>query len=311
VSDSNLPERDPSAPTPVDELTEVSDEITAVSETEDQSLAPVPEDQAEPEGLGPIEAGIAGLFVSFEKGVLNLLDDKPKDGQEPGAVEARQPPKPREVPHGRTYDEALSPIRWKSVIIGLMVLAGILAAYFALNYGLVRAAADDDETRPADVIVVLGAAQFDGTPSPVFANRLDHAFGLWDDDLADLIVTTGANQEGDRFTEGFSGYLYLRDKGVPDEDIITVVDGTDTWEQMTATANQIAERGLASALLVSDGYHNYRLRQIASEAGVEAWVSPTDLAHSDGEYVREAVAVSIGRVIGYRRLSAFGDDEAS
>lgn len=279
---------------------------------DDEQLVEPADEQAAPElgapELGAIESGIASLFVSFEKGVLNLLDDKPAEaGGDESTVTPPVANEPRPVPPGRTYDDVLTPIRWKPLLIGLVVLAGLLAAYFALNYALVRSAADDDDTRPADVIVVLGAAQFDGTPSPVFANRLDHAYGLWNDDLADTIITTGANQEGDRFTEGFSGYLYLRELGVPDQDLITVIDGTDTWEQMTATANQMAAQGFSSALLVSDGYHNYRLREIADEVGVEAWVSPTNLAHDTSSYVREATAVSIGRVTGYRRLSAFRD----
>lgn len=273
-------------------------------------IEPTPEEQADEEeaALGPIESGIASLFVSFEKGVIGLLGEADDIDSDASVKREVTPREQREIPPGRTYDEVLVPFRWKPFFIGLLALAALLAAYFALNYALVRGAADDDDTRQADVVVVLGAAQFDGTPSPVFANRLDHAYELWSEDLADLIITTGANQEGDRFTEGFSGYLYLREQGVPDEAIVTVVDGTDTWEQLTATHTQMTARGLESALLVSDGYHNYRLREIADEIGIEAWVSPTDLAPNDRSYIREATAVSIGRVVGYRRLSAFRDD---
>ena len=88
-----------------------------------------------------------------------------------------------------------------------------------------------------------------------------------------------------------------------EEAIITVVDGVNTWEQLSATLNQVEERELDDVLLVSDGHHNYRLLAIADELGLEAFVSPSSAGATRGDYLREATAVSIGRIFGYRRLS--------
>ena len=113
----------------------------------------------------------------------------------------------------------------------------------------------------------------------------------------DLVMTTGSNQEGDRFTEGFSGFVYLRDAGVPEDAILNIVDGADTYRQLMAAQAQIVERGLDTVLLVSDGYHTRRLRGIADEIGLAAFVAPTDLDASGRDYAREATAVSIGRIL--------------
>ena len=92
-----------------------------------------------------------------------------------------------------------------------------------------------------------------------------------------MIVTTGSNQEGDRFTEGFAGFDYLRNQGVPEAALLVVVDGSDTWEQFTATAAVLRARDMSSVLVVSDSYHSYRAERIADDVGLEAYVSPTDL----------------------------------
>ena len=165
---------------------------------------------------------------------------------------------------------------------------------------LVASGADDRD--PVDAIVVLGAAQYDGEPSPVFQGRLDHAFELWSDGVAPMIVTTGSNQPGDRVTEGFAGFEYLRFEGVPEDDLLVITDGASTWEQLAATARQLRQRGLDSVVLVSDPYHALRLSQIADEVGLEASVSSTDGSTSIRNLTRETAAVSLGRVLGYRRV---------
>ena len=208
------------------------------------------------------------------------------------------PPRP-----GMTYDEVLKPIRWRNIIFGLVAIALLGALYWCVTYLQVWSSADDDETRPADVAVVLGAAQFDGTPSPVLAARLDRALELWNDDTVQFIATTGSNQEGDRFTEGFSGFVYLREAGVPEEEILTIIDGADTYQQISASWVQMQDRELTTALLVSDGYHSHRLRSIADEVGVEAYVAPTSIESTTDDLIRETTAVSVGRLLGYRRLS--------
>ena len=163
-------------------------------------------------------------------------------------------------------------------------------------------ASGDDDRGPADAIVVLGAAQYDGEPSPVLAGRLDHAEELWREGLAPIVVTTGSNLPGDRFTEGYAGYEYLRFAGIPDDALLVITDGASTWEQLAATARQLRLRDLDSVILVSDPYHSLRLTQIADEVGLYATVSSTDGSSSIRQLLRETAAVSLGRILGYRRV---------
>lgn len=185
---------------------------------------------------------------------------------------------------------------------GVLVVVLVVVGYVGLTFLQVLLAAGEDDRSPADAIVVLGAAQYDGRPSPVLAGRLDHALELWQEGVADVIVTTGSNQPGDRFTEGFAGFEYLRFAGVPEEQILVVTDGDSTWEQLAATARVLRNEGLDRAVLVSDPYHALRLRQIADQVGLDAAVSSTDGGSSIRQLVRETAAVSLGRVLGYRRV---------
>ncbi len=177
--------------------------------------------------------------------------------------------------------------------------------YGTLTFVQVWAATDGDDPRPADAIVVLGAAQYDGEPSPVLRARLDRALELYRDGWAELIVTTGANQEGDRFTQGFAGYRYLLGQGVPDADIVVITDGSDTYEELAATERQLDALGLDTVLLVTDPYHAFRSVQVAGEVGLEARATPVDGSSTFRQLTREAMAVSVGRIVGYRRLHAW------
>ncbi len=174
----------------------------------------------------------------------------------------------------------------------------------AITFAQVWLASRDDQARQVDAIVVLGAAQYDGRPSPVLEARLDTALALYEQGFAPVIVTTGSNQVGDRFTEGFTGFTYLRDQGVPEGDLRIVVDGTNTFEELSATANVLRDEQLGdTVLLVSDPYHALRAVEVAREVGLEAWFSPTDLDSSLRQLVRETAGVSLGRLIGFRRVS--------
>ncbi|GJM39471.1 MAG: membrane protein [Acidimicrobiales bacterium] len=183
------------------------------------------------------------------------------------------------------------------------IAAATVAGYVLLTFFQVLQASGEDNRRPGDAIVVLGAAQYDGAPSPVLASRLDHAYELWASGVADMIVTTGSNQPGDRFTEGYAGFQYLLLAGVPEDELLVVTDGASSYEQLAATARQL--RGLdigESVILVSDPYHALRLRQIADQVGLDATVSSTDGGSSIRQLVRETAAVSLGRILGYRRV---------
>ena len=161
-----------------------------------------------------------------------------------------------------------------------------------------------DQARPADAIVVLGAAQWDGVPSPVLEARLEQALILYGEGIAPIIVTTGSKQTGDRFTEAYAGLTYLLERSVPESSILVVVDGSNTFQSLSATANVLADKDIGNkVVLVSDPYHALRAKEIAREVGLQPWFSPTDLSSSFGQLIRETAATSVGRVIGFRRAS--------
>jgi uncharacterized SAM-binding protein YcdF (DUF218 family) len=185
-----------------------------------------------------------------------------------------------------------------------VVLVAALVVYVGVTFGQVWWASRQDDTRAASAIVVMGAAQYDGRPSPVLKARLDHAAELWRQDLAGMIIVTGGMQQGDRFTQGFAGYDYLTDLGIPEEAIKVEVDGTDSFQELSASALIVRSAGLPpEVLIVSDPFHAFRVAQIAGELGLDAAVSPTGTDQSARELVRETGAVALGRIVGYRRLS--------
>lgn len=188
-----------------------------------------------------------------------------------------------------------------------LVLVGALAVlYLAITFVQVWQATSGDSHDPAQAIVVLGAAQYDGRPSPVLEARLAHAVELYESDVAPTIVVTGGKRSGDRFTEAGASFRYLRDQGVPEESILREEQGDNTWSQLAAATRLLSLRGIDDVVLVSDDYHAYRLDRIAHELGLEAQVSPIDPGLSARGRVqrltRETVAVAVGRVIGFRRL---------
>ena len=132
-----------------------------------------------------------------------------------------------------------------------------------------------DEARPAQAIVVLGAAQYAGKPSPVLRARLDHALDLWNRHLASLLILTGGTGSGDTTSEAAVGRNYAKKHGVPDSAILVENDGRTTSESMRAVAGMLEVRGLQSALLVSDPFHMLRLRILARRFGFTPYTSPT------------------------------------
>lgn len=190
--------------------------------------------------------------------------------------------------------------RW----IGRLVLAAVLAlvGYLVLTFVQVLSASRDDDRVRSDAIVVLGAAQYDGTPSPVLRQRLDHALDLYRDGVAGRIVLTGGKQAGDRFTEAYAGYRYLTGRGVPGDDLLVVTDGSSTWDSLRAAERVLRREGLDRVTLVSDSYHSRRLLGVAGEVGLDAGVSPSGAAPTVPELLRETGLVALGQVIGYGRM---------
>jgi uncharacterized SAM-binding protein YcdF (DUF218 family) len=200
------------------------------------------------------------------------------------------------------------PIR-RSLRLGVRAVALVallVVAYVVITFVQVVQATRGDSHEPAEAIIVLGAAQYDGRPSPVLEGRLRHAVDLYEDGVAPIVVVTGGKRTGDRFTEAAAGFAYLRIRGVPEEAILREEDGANTWSQLAAATRLLRERGLDDVVLVSDDYHAYRLDRIAHELGLQAQVSPIDPGLSVAGRVRaltrETVAVAVGRVVGFRRL---------
>jgi uncharacterized SAM-binding protein YcdF (DUF218 family) len=134
---------------------------------------------------------------------------------------------------------------------------------------------DRDEARPADAIVVLGAAQYDGRPSPVFAARLKHAVELWQQGLASSFVVTGGKIPGDTTTEAAVARQYAIDHGVPESAIFGEDRARNTLGSMRSVAAMMRDRGLHSAVFVSDPTHMLRVLRLASDLGIEGYGSPT------------------------------------
>jgi uncharacterized SAM-binding protein YcdF (DUF218 family) len=182
-----------------------------------------------------------------------------------------------------------------------------MLTYLAVNLGLVWWKSGQDQARPVQAIVVLGAAQYNGTPSPDLKARLDHAYQLWQRGMADVIVVTGGKQHGDRFTEATAGANYLAGRGVPDANVLREVSGRDSWQSLAASAAFLKQRGRSTVVLVSDPFHNERISLMADELGLKAYVSPTRTSPIRGTsrlsyFGKETIEVAIGRIVGFRRL---------
>ena len=161
--------------------------------------------------------------------------------------------------------------------IWLRVVGALLAAFLlwiAGVYWLVSRQSGRDESQPADAIVVFGAAEYSGRPSPIYRARLDHAYALFKRGLAPLIITTGGAAEDPHFSEGGVGRDYLVARGIPDSDVIAETQSGDTSQSAARVANILRENGLRSCLAVSDGYHMFRVKQMLKAKGVIAYAAP-------------------------------------
>ena len=209
------------------------------------------------------------------------------------------------MPKARSPEAKTKPRLRRPVLLAVLGALLIGVGYVGITFLQVWNTSRADDARPAEAIVVLGAAQYSGTPSPALAGRLDHALALHEQGLAPLIVVTGGGQEGDITTEAKTGYDYLRDRGVPDEAILLEVDGSSTYESLRAAKRFLEPRDVDDVILVSDPSHSHRSRDIAEEVGLVAVVSPTGASTTWSQLVRETGAVAVGQLISYRRLDGW------
>ncbi|MGI8752660.1 MAG: YdcF family protein [Acidimicrobiales bacterium] len=197
------------------------------------------------------------------------------------------------------------PLRWAFRLVAVVVLAVLV--YLLVTLGQVWHSSRLNQARPVQAIVVLGAAQYNGMPSPDLKARLNHAYTLWSQHLATTVVVTGGRQPGDPYTEAGTGADYLAGKGVPQTDILREVSGRDSWQSLAAASTFLKQRHIVRVLLVSDPFHDKRISLMADELGLTPYVSPTRTSPIKGNgvipyFVKETGEVAVGRIIGFRRL---------
>jgi uncharacterized SAM-binding protein YcdF (DUF218 family) len=185
---------------------------------------------------------------------------------------------------------------WAAIVTIVAVFAGLIG-YVSVR---IERQSTRDEARPADVILVLGAAEYRGRPSQVLRARLDHALELYQQKMAPLVLTTGGAGGDPVFTEGGVGRSYLINHGVPPESII-VESGGETTVESTAMAGEIMRRmGLRSVIVVSDGYHIYRVKRMLQFRGLAVYGSPRKERNQETfrerwNYVKQAIGYLLWR----------------
>ena len=142
--------------------------------------------------------------------------------------------------------------------------------------GAIYVQARSNQSRPVDAIVVLGAAQYNGCPSPILKARLDEALAAYNEGVAPVIVVTGGRQSGDQFTEAEASRDYLVHHGVPENNILLEIKAHNSWQSMQGAANLLKDRGLKRVLLVSDGFHLFRVKLMAKDLGLKPYGRPAE-----------------------------------
>ena len=154
------------------------------------------------------------------------------------------------------------------------LLLACVVVWLAVTCGRILSQAHTDEARSANAIVVFGAAEYAGRPSPIYRARLDHAFQLFRRGLAPVVITTGGYGYDPTYSEGGVGRDYLRSLGIPDRDLIAETQSSDTVQSAQRVAVIMKTNGLRNCLAVSDAYHVFRVKQMLQGEGVTAYAAP-------------------------------------
>lgn len=181
-----------------------------------------------------------------------------------------------------------------------LVVACAIPLFVLAIMGAVYADAHDDQARRVDAIVILGAAQYNGTPSPVLLARIEQALRLWNDGYAPKIVVTGGKQPGDAYTEAESEANYLIGHGVPQDAIYSENTGRDTWQSMQGVQAVLKGTGVHRLLIVSDGYHLLRAKLMARHLGFAAYGSPAQnspIKHWSGDEFHYVIRETGGIIV--------------
>lgn len=180
-----------------------------------------------------------------------------------------------------------------------------LLLYIATTFAAIWFAGNYDNGKTADAIVVMGAAQYDGTPSPLLESRLTVALKLWNDNRAPVIALTGGKREGDRFTESEAGRAWLVTQGVPPTSIVMETEGQSTWQSVTAIRPVLREKSIQRVIVVSSDWHIGRTSASLGDLGVNVVASASPHGGDSWdfyEWTRETIGVAVGRIIGFDRL---------
>jgi uncharacterized SAM-binding protein YcdF (DUF218 family) len=190
-------------------------------------------------------------------------------------------------------------MKWIVGVALLLVVA--VVGYLGYVASQIQNESSVDEEHPADAIVVLGAAEYRGRPSPVLEARLNHALFLYLKGLAPRIITTGGAGGDPIFTESTVARAYLTRRGVPAEAIVVESEGESTAHSMVAVTEIMRRMNLKSAIVVSDGYHIYRVKKMLQASGIRVYGSPRPSAPQSGWrerwlYFRQAVGYGLWRI---------------
>ncbi len=164
--------------------------------------------------------------------------------------------------------------RLRPVLLVLLALAGALVLFLGVTGSRIVSAAGEAPTAKADVIVIFGAAQYAGHPSPVYKARLDHGYELFEQGMAPMVITTGGAGQDPEFSEGGVGRDYLLRRGVPEKSLIAETQGSDTAQSAGRVGNIMRVNGMRRCIAVSDAYHVFRIRALLEREGVEVEVAP-------------------------------------
>ena len=198
-----------------------------------------------------------------------------------------------------------APKRLSSRRLGLWLCALVVLAAIASLASIctgIEVAASEQDTRPADAIVVFGAAEYSGRPSPVYRARLDHAFDLFQRKVAPVVITTGGSAADPTYSEGGVGHDYLMSRGIPDSSLIAETQASDTAQSAERVAVIMRTNHMHSCVAVSDAYHVFRIRKLLEHQGIQVHVSPRPDSRPHSAWarteavLREAVSYALWKV---------------
>jgi vancomycin permeability regulator SanA len=192
------------------------------------------------------------------------------------------------------------------------VVVSIVSIYILVCVGQVWLIGRTDQARPTQAIVVMGVAQYDGRPSPQLQARLDHVLTLWNVGLATLVVTTGGNQPGDRFTEAEASRRYLVEGGIPESAILLENEGSSTLDSLQRVGRLLEAQDITDVVIVTDAYHAARSRLVARDFGLQAHVSATPSSVVVGgenlrRHLQEGIGIALANFIGFDQLERLTD----